>query len=320
MATATKSGQNLSFTYNADGLRTTKTVNGVVHTYYYSGSKLVRETYGDYVLDFFYDQNGTPFMLLQNGNIYYYITNTQGDVIRLVDINGNVAASYRYDPYGKATSALGSHANINPLRYRGYVFDHETGLYYLQSRYYDPETGRFLNADNLISTGQGLLGNNMFAYCLNNPACRKDIWGTTSQKIFEGESDLDPTDDNKDIDGGKMSDGGSGGTGDNGGTGGSSGTGGNNGYTPPDGGGGVTDSIQVDGTTVTFGHGGRHLSGSSLTTGEVNSSIAHDVVGRNLSPNQFLPNGTVTVGEYRIGYTAYMLSDTLINVGTYHII
>ena len=70
MATATKSGQNLSFTYNADGLRTTKTVNGVVHTYYYSGSKLVRETYGDYVLDFFYDQNGTPFMLLQNGNIY----------------------------------------------------------------------------------------------------------------------------------------------------------------------------------------------------------------------------------------------------------
>ena len=184
MATATKSGQNLSFTYNADGLRTTKTVNGVVHTYYYSGSKLVRETYGDYVLDFFYDQNGTPFMLLQNGNIYYYITNAQGDVIRLVDINGNVAASYRYDPYGKAISALGSHANINPLRYRGYVFDHETGLYYLQSRYYDPEIGRFINADALVSTGQGLLSNNMFAYCLNNPVSGYDPTGHWNWSVF----------------------------------------------------------------------------------------------------------------------------------------
>ena len=189
MATATKSGQSLSFTYNADGLRTTKTVNGVVHTYYYSGSKLVRETYGDYVLDFFYDQNGTPFMLLQNGNIYYYITNTQGDVIRLVDINGNVAASYRYDPYGKATSALGSHANINPLRYRGYVFDHETGLYYLQSRYYDPETGRFINADAFASTGQGLLGNNMFAYCGNNPSSYADALGLAPCHVMRCHAD-----------------------------------------------------------------------------------------------------------------------------------
>ena len=98
-------------------------------------------------------------------------------MIRLVDINGNVAASYRYDPYGKATSALGSHANINPLRYRGYVFDHETGLYYLQSRYYDPEIGRFINADAFASTGQGLLGNNMFAYCSNNPLRYTDSAG-----------------------------------------------------------------------------------------------------------------------------------------------
>ena len=102
-------------------------------------------------------------------------------MIRLVDINGNTAASYRYDPYGKALSALGSHATINPLRYRGYVFDHETGLYYLQSRYYDPETGRFLNADAFASTGQGLLGNNMFAYCLNNPVNMLDPSGNIPQ-------------------------------------------------------------------------------------------------------------------------------------------
>ena len=178
MATATNGTQSLSFTYDAEGLRTTKTVNGVVYTYYYSGGKLTRLTYGDYVLDFFYDQNGHPFMLLQNGNIYYYITNAQGDVIRLVDINGNTAASYRYDPYGKAISALGSHATINPLRYRGYVFDHETGLYYLQSRYYDPEIGRFINADCMASTGQGFIGYNMFAYCNNTPVNGSDPCGT----------------------------------------------------------------------------------------------------------------------------------------------
>ena len=104
-----------------------------------------------------------------NYTIYYYITNLQGDVIRLVDHEGRTAAYYRYDPYGKVIEASGSHANINPLRYRGYYYDVETGLYYLQSRYYDPQICRFINADGFVSTGQGLLGNNMFAYRLNNP-------------------------------------------------------------------------------------------------------------------------------------------------------
>ena len=85
-------------------------------------------------------------------------------------------------------STLGTH---NPLRYRGYVFDQETGLYYLQSRYYDPEMGRFINADALASTGQGLLGNNMFAYCRNNPVRRIDIAGNTDHDCL----DTDPLDE-----------------------------------------------------------------------------------------------------------------------------
>ena len=155
----------------------------MVYTYYYVGSQLARMTYGDYVLDFFYDINGTPIAMRQgyassnNYTVYYYITNLQGDVIRLVDVNGNTAAYYEYDPYGNAIKASGSHANINPLRYRGYVYDTESGFYYLQSRYYDPELGRFLNADALVSTGQGLLGNNMFAYCGNNPVNWSDSLG-----------------------------------------------------------------------------------------------------------------------------------------------
>ena len=189
MATASKGTQSLSFTYDVDGLRKTKTVGEVVHTYYYSGGKLVRETYGDTVLDFFYDQNGHPFMMRQNMNVYYYyITNAQGDVIRMTDEYGQTAARYQYDPYGDTIDASGSHANINPLRYRGYYYDTETELYYLQSRYYDPEIGRFLNADILVSTKKAGLGCNIFAYCFNNSVNYIDAAGTDAIWIQEWNS------------------------------------------------------------------------------------------------------------------------------------
>ena len=73
---------------------------------------------------------------------------------------------------------------LNPLRYRGYIYDTETELYYLQSRYYDPQVGRFLNADALVSTGQGILGNNMFAYCNNNPVNYTDFKGSVPSKDY----------------------------------------------------------------------------------------------------------------------------------------
>jgi len=95
----------------------------------------------------------------------------------VVDASGSIVASYTYDAWGRLLSASGAMASINPIRYRGYYYDTETGLYYLQSRYYDPEVCRFINADAYASTGQGILGCNMFAYCGNNPVRSLDTSG-----------------------------------------------------------------------------------------------------------------------------------------------
>lgn len=116
-----------------------------------------------------------------NGTTYYYVTNLQGDVTAIVDGNGATVATYVYDAWGNLISdepAENTVGHLNPIRYRGYVYDAETELHYLQSRYYDPKLGRFLNADSYASTGQGILGNNMFAYCNNNPLNGEDPSGT----------------------------------------------------------------------------------------------------------------------------------------------
>lgn len=156
------------------------------HDYIYASGKLLRETVttteGDtsstQILDFFYDASGTPYALKTNGTTYYYVANLQGDVMQLVNSSGTAVASYEYDPYGNIVSQSGDMAEINPLRYRSYYFDSESSLYYLQSRYYDPEIGRFINADGYASTGQSLLGYNMFAYCGNNPIMGYDPTGS----------------------------------------------------------------------------------------------------------------------------------------------
>ncbi len=153
LATASDGTTSLSFTYDTNGLRTSKVVNGTTYRYYYAGGKLMRMTWGANILDFFYDESGLPYAMKYNGTVYYYVTNLQGDVMRIVDASGTVMACYDYDPYGKVISATGTLANVNPLRYRGYVYDQETGFYYLNSRYYDPAVGRFINADVLVSAG-----------------------------------------------------------------------------------------------------------------------------------------------------------------------
>ena len=189
LATASDGTNSLSFAYDASGLRTSKTVNGTTYRYYYAGGKLMRMTWGTNTIDFFYDANGTPYAMKYNGTVYYYVTNLQGDVMYIMDANQNGVASYEYDPYGKVISATGTLANINPLRYRGYVYDRETGFYYLQSRYYDPTVGRFLNADSYATTGQGIIGHNMFAYCGNGPVEKSDAVGemaTLASAFYQG--------------------------------------------------------------------------------------------------------------------------------------
>jgi len=177
LATATRGSTTWTYSYDANGMRTQRTNGTDTYTYTYNGSQLTQMTKGEYTLNFTYDANGTPMTVNKNGTTYYYATNLQGDVMDILDEDGNAVASYRYDAWGKVYTAYGSLAELNPLRYRGYVYDQETGLYYLQSRYYNPRLCRFICPDAFNATGQGFVGNNMFAYCGNNPVIYRDTTG-----------------------------------------------------------------------------------------------------------------------------------------------
>ena len=174
-----------SYEYDFDGLRTERSNGSTTYEYVYSGSSLVQMTVGSNILRFAYDGTA-PMTVTCNGTVYYYVTNLQGDVVAILDGSGSAVVQYTYDAWGNllgdepADDTIG---RLNPLRYRGYVYDSETKLYYCQSRYYDPELGRFINADAYASTGQGLLGNNMFAYCNNNPVSYSDATGNRPKYI-----------------------------------------------------------------------------------------------------------------------------------------
>ena len=123
-----------------------------------------------------------------NGAEYFYLKNAQGDVTGLVNSSGTQVVAYTYDAWGNPLTTTGSMADtlgkLNPFRYRGYVYDAETGLYYLQSRYYNPETGRFINADNaIVSVSGDIRGYNLFCYCMNNPVNMSDRSGHWPQWI-----------------------------------------------------------------------------------------------------------------------------------------
>ena len=184
-----------SYTYDANGMRTKRTNGTTTYSYVYNGSQLVQMVYvynsTATTFNFYYDASGAPLSVNINGTDYFYVTNLQGDIVAILNASGTKVVSYEYDAWGKLTdseiipaSATDVYLAFNPLRYRGYVFDLDTGLYYLQSRYYNPEVGRFLNADAFPSTGQGLTGNNMFAYCGNNPISRADTQGTLWHVAF----------------------------------------------------------------------------------------------------------------------------------------
>ena len=174
-------GTTWTNTYDVNGLRAKRESTGKTYSYIYNGSLLSRVTVGSDTLTFFYDASGTPLSLIHNGTAYYYATNLQGDVTAILNTSGTAVVTYTYDAWGKLLETGGSMAStlgaLNPIRYRGYVYDTETGLYYLQSRFYDPEVGRFINGDALAATGQGFIGNNMFAYCNNTPVAYADPSG-----------------------------------------------------------------------------------------------------------------------------------------------
>ena len=186
LATATKNGVTSSYKYNIDGQRIQKTVGNVVYDYYYADGLLVRQTWGNNYIDFIYDESGI-FSFVYNGVQYYYIKNLQGDVVAIANSNGTILVEYAYDAWGDILSITGTEATtlgaVNPIRYRGYYFDTDTEFYYLNSRYYDPEIRRFINADEYASTGQGFIGYNMYAYCGNNSVNRIDSTGMFWKEI-----------------------------------------------------------------------------------------------------------------------------------------
>ena len=163
--------------YNTSGIRTKRVSEEKTYNYIYAGDKLMRMTVGNDTLDFNYDVNGVPLTMTYNGTVYYYTTNLQGDVISLERADGGSGAQYAYDAWGNIIAIMGTLAELNPLRYRGYVYDQETGFYYLNSRYYDPAVGRFINPDAAIGQVGNIKGNNMFTYALNNPVMYSDLTG-----------------------------------------------------------------------------------------------------------------------------------------------
>lgn len=200
LASLSGNGLTTSYTYDVDGLRTSKTVNGVKHEYYYVGNRLQYEAFGSSKLWFFYDVDGNPSgVRYYNGSStadYYFVCNWRGDVLKIFDSTGSLVVNYDYDAWGNVlsvTNANGANitssthiANVNPLRYRGYYYDVETSMYYLQNRYYDTEVKRFINVDNQISgTGENIQGYNLFAYCFNNPVNSSDSSGAWPKILKE---------------------------------------------------------------------------------------------------------------------------------------
>ena len=182
-----KSGVTAEFVYNADGLRVQKTVNGVVTDYVLHGKNVVHMKRGNDELHFFYDAQNRPAVVVYNGVPYAYVKSLQGDIVAILDESGNTVVSYGYDAWGAPLWCTGELAEtlgkVQPFRYRGYVFDEETGLYYLRSRYYNPGWGRFANADALIGAGK-LLSHNLFAYCSNCSVCYTDASGFEEEQKY----------------------------------------------------------------------------------------------------------------------------------------
>lgn len=176
------SDKTIQMSYDSNGMRTQKTVDGVKTNYYYdSSNNLFALTQGNDTLFFYYDNSGEVMSVSCNGTMYFYIKDLQGDITEIVDKDGKAVAEYAYDAWGNMLTKYNGTLTVeklNPFRYRGYVYDEETGLYYLQSRYYDPLTGRFLNADVYADTQSGTpLSTNMFAYCENNAINKSDDEG-----------------------------------------------------------------------------------------------------------------------------------------------
>ncbi len=190
-----QNGNVTKYTYNAEGLRTSKTQGSNTIEYYYSGDRLIAEKNIDYNLNFLYDENGKLYGFIKdNANKYYYIRDFMQNILGFIDDNGKLVVKYSYDAYGNSkgytdSSGMGI-GSANPFRYKGYYYDSETGLYLVSSRYYNPEWCRFLNADSVeYLDPTNINGMNLFAYCGNDPVNRYDPSGHSWESFWNGVGD-----------------------------------------------------------------------------------------------------------------------------------
>ncbi len=195
----TSKNLNINYKYNRDGIRAEKEINGVTTKYHLENSSIIYEERGNSTIYYLYDLTGLVG-LKYNDNTYYYIKNIQGDIIGILDQDYNEIVTYEYDSWGKLLSIKDNQGNeiteetnigiINPFRYREYYYDTETGLYYLNSRYYNPTWGRFLNADLLLGANKDIICYNLYAYVSNNPINNTDsngkFFGKAWKNIKEG--------------------------------------------------------------------------------------------------------------------------------------
>ena len=194
---ATKGTDTFTFTYNEDGIRTSKTKNGITTTYHLIGSQIIAEETSGNITVYLYDESGLPIGFQYRASTYaenvwdtyFYEKNLQGDIVAVYSDTGVLLTTYVYDAWGNfsvsySNGGASTTATKNPFTYRGYYYDGDLGLYYLNSRYYDAVVGRFISADGYVSTGQGLLGYNMYAYCNNNPVNYVDYYGESAEALL----------------------------------------------------------------------------------------------------------------------------------------
>lgn len=172
----------IEYYYNANGIRVGKSIdNGATVesvNYILDGNNIIRETHtgaSNYTMEYYYDLNNSILGFTYNGSKYLYLKNLQNDIIGIVDSNNNIVVKYYYDAYGRIIKTLDTSginlSNINPFRYRSYYQDNETGWYYLNSRYYNPLTNRFVTMDQIeyLGASETILSINLYTYCEGNP-------------------------------------------------------------------------------------------------------------------------------------------------------
>ena len=197
LLSVTKDGKTVNYTYDSNGQRISKTVDGETTDYYVVDGVRIGEHKDGRDIVYMHDEKGDIYGICYDGITHYFVQNVQGDIIGILNTTGTLVAKYEYDAWGNVTAipvaedgcghAVDSPdhiAHVNPFRYRGYYYDAETGFYWLQSRYYDPEVGRYLNADSVIAgVGGSVQGYNLFVYCFNNPVNMSDSSGHWPQWI-----------------------------------------------------------------------------------------------------------------------------------------